>query len=243
MANRDPEQTPLDALLEGRSAAFKGKVLTLVRQYKLDETDPTFLLLAGTHSVEVMLEKYPKEFEEVFMQLLKTMEGRWMALKEEWATAAKESTLAANNLAQAVTLFKVGAEVQHGNILKQGEEQGALLSKVYEEQRENLAKETERLIAQGTAIAHKQAAEQFEKNVKAMRWRHYAEAGAISCLSAALLLFSGWFYGWHSRGTQESGTYWSQVQRWNAVALQACVEAEQDSCKIQIKPLEAKQKE
>ena len=53
----------LDLLLKGRSDEFKDRVRALVQQYDIDENDPTFILLTGTTTLEVMLEKYPQEFE------------------------------------------------------------------------------------------------------------------------------------------------------------------------------------
>ena len=53
-----------------------------MQQYNIDENDPTFILLAGTTTLEVMLEKYPQEFEALFKQLL-------AQLDQQLGTAAK----------------------------------------------------------------------------------------------------------------------------------------------------------
>ncbi len=84
-------ESSLDLLLQGRSEEFKSKVRTLVQEHSIDESDPTFILLAGTKTLEVLLEKYPQEFDQLFKQLLTQMDERWKLLQREWAVAAAES--------------------------------------------------------------------------------------------------------------------------------------------------------
>ena len=93
----------LDQLLEGRSQAFRDNVRALVQRYNVDENDPTFILLAGTSTLEVILEKYPQELEALFGRLLSQLDNRWGTLQTEWAIAAeKKGLIATQQLTQAI---------------------------------------------------------------------------------------------------------------------------------------------
>ena len=68
MPKRDKEL--LDLALEGRSDTFKVKVFEIVRKFKLDASDPSFLLLLSTGQLEVLLDEFPAAFESLFTSLL-----------------------------------------------------------------------------------------------------------------------------------------------------------------------------
>ena len=77
-------ESALDRLLKGRSQTFRDTVCALVQRYGIDENDPTFILLVGTSTLEVILEKYPQELEALFGRLLSQLDNRWGALQAEW---------------------------------------------------------------------------------------------------------------------------------------------------------------
>ncbi|EDX82787.1 hypothetical protein S7335_1090 [Synechococcus sp. PCC 7335] len=80
------KESPLEQLLKGRSPEFKDTVRALVQQYDIDETDPTFILLVGTSTLEALLTKYPQQFESLFISLLAQMNQRWETLQQEIAS-------------------------------------------------------------------------------------------------------------------------------------------------------------
>ena len=174
----------LDLLLKGRSDEFKDRVRALVQQYDIDENDPTFILLTGTTTLEVMLEKHPQEFEALFKQLLAQMDQRWGALQQQWATAAQESSTAAQQLTQALTDIKQASEAQQQTIRTQAGSQAELLTTVYQEQVQQLKAETEQLAAHATASAQATAAEQVKDISKGLRQAYYLEAAGFACLGA-----------------------------------------------------------
>ena len=230
----------LDLLLKGRSDEFKDKVRALVQQYDVDENDPTFILLTGTTTLEVMLEKYPQEFEALFKQLLAQLDQRWGALQQQWAISAKESSTAAQQFTQALGEVKQASEAQQQTLRAQAGSQAELLTTVYREQVQQLKAETEQLAAHATASAQATAAEQVKDISKGLRQAYYLEATGFACLGAAVLFTTGWAFGWFGRGLRDSKSIWADIERWNQEELQACVEAGLETCNFHIEVPKAK---
>ena len=226
--------TSLDLLLKGRSDEFKDRVRALVQQYDIDENDPTFILLTGTTTLEVMLEKYPQEFEALFKQLLVQLDQRWGALQQQWAISAKESSTAAQQFTQALTDIKQASEAEQQTLRAQAGSQAELLTTVYQEQVQQLRVEAEKLAAHAIASAQATAAEQVKAVTKGVRKKHYVEAGAIACSMATALMLTSWTAAWVSRGRTENSSVWGDIERWNQQELQACVEAELKTCNFHI---------
>ena len=236
------KESSLDLLLKERSQEFRDKVRALVQRYDIDENDPTFILLAGTTTLEVILEKYPQEFEQLFKQLLAQMDDRWNLLQREWAIAAKESSMAAQQFTQALANVKQASEAEQKTIRTQAGAQAELLTTVFQEQVSQLKTEAGQLAAHAIASAQATAAEQVKEISKGVRRKHYVEAGAIACAAAAALMLTSWTAAWISRGRAENSSTWGDIERWNQQELQACVEAGLETCNFHIEVPEAKNK-
>lgn len=233
-------ESPLEQLLNGKSQAFKDKVRSLVQRYGIDENDPTFILLIGTSTLEALLDKYPQEFETLFRQLLSQMDKRWGELQQGWAIAAGQSTAVATQLTHSINGLKQASIAEQETIRKQAGSQAELLTAVFQEQRNELKAQAEKLAAHAIASARATAAEQVKEINKGVRVKHYVEAGAISCACAAALMLTSWTTGWVSRGRAEDNTAWADIERWNTKALQACVKAGTATCNFHIEVPKAK---
>lgn len=77
------KQNLLEELLDGRSPEFKETVRALVQRHDIDESDPTFILLAGTATLEAVLIQFPQQFESLFISLLAQMNQRWESVQHE----------------------------------------------------------------------------------------------------------------------------------------------------------------
>jgi hypothetical protein len=227
-------ESSLDLLLKGRSQEFVAKVRALVQRYGIDENDPTFILLIGTSTLEVLLEKYPQEFDQLFGQLLAQMEQRWGLLQREWALSAKESATAAQQLTQALAEVKQTAAVEQETIRAQAGSQAELLTTVYQTQSEQLRVEAAKLAAHATASAQATAAEQVKDISKRLRKAYYLEAAGFACLGASLLFATGWAFGWFGHSTRASKSVWADLERWNQDELQACFDAGENTCNFHI---------
>ena len=234
------KESSLDLLLNGRSQAFKDKVRALVQQHHIDENDPTFILLTGTKTLEVILEQYPQEFEQLFKQLLTQMDQRWGLLQREWAIAAAQSTTAAQQLTQKLGETEQVSKAEQETIKKLAGSQAELLTTVYQEQVNQLKAETQQLAAHATASAQATAAEQIKDISKNLRKAYYLEAAGFACLGAALLFTTGWAFGWFGRGLRDSKSIWADIERWNGNQLQACVEAKLPTCNFHVEMPKAK---
>ena len=233
-------ESSLDLLLKGRSQEFRDKVRALVQRYDIDENDPTFILLVGTSTLEVLLEKYPQEFETLFGQLLSQMDQRWGRLQEAWVIAAKESSTSAQQLTQVLAGVKQASAAEQETIKKQAGSQAELLTTAFQEQTQQLRAETEKLAAHAIASAQATAAEQVKGISKRFRKAYYTEAVGFACLSASLLFATGWAFGWFGHSTRVSMSIWADFERWNQEELQACVEAGLDTCNFHIEVPKAK---
>lgn len=185
----------LDQLLKGRSQEFRDKVRALVQHYGIDENDPTFILLAGTSTLEVILEKYPQELETLFGHLLSQLDNRWGALQSEWAIAAEKGLIATQQLTLAIENVKQVSEDEQETIRVQAGTQAQLLTRAYQEQSDQLRAEAEQLAGRAIASAQVAAAKQVEEISKKLRKAYQLQAAGIAFVGAAVLLITGWALG------------------------------------------------
>ena len=78
----------LDLALDGQSDEFKVKVYEIVRRFRLDATDPAFLLLISTGRLEVLLEEFPDRFEALFRRELTALKQQFTTI-QQWMTRTK----------------------------------------------------------------------------------------------------------------------------------------------------------
>lgn len=185
----------LDQLLKGRSKTFRDTVRALVQRYNIDENDPTFILLTGTSTLEVILEKYPQELETLFGHLLSQLDNRWGALQSEWAIAAEKGLIATQQLTLAIENVKQVSEDEQETIKAQAGTQAQLLTRAYQEQSDQLRAEAEQLAGRAIASAQVTAAKQVEDISKKLRRAYQLEAAGIAFIGAAVLLMTGWALG------------------------------------------------
>lgn len=185
----------LDRLLQGRSQTFRDTVRALVQRYNIDENDPTFILLAGTSTLEVILERYPQELETLFGQLLSQLDNRWGVLQSEWASAAEKGLVATQQLTLAIESVKQVSEDEQETIRAQAGTQAELLTRAYQEQSDQLRAEAEQLAGRAIASAQVTAAKQVEDISKKLRSAYQLQAAGIAFLGAAVLLVTGWTLG------------------------------------------------
>jgi hypothetical protein len=91
--------------------------------------------------------------------------------------------------------------------------------------------EAKKLLAQGFMLAQKEAASHVKgaqkiQTVQAVGW---AIAATIALISLS------WCAGWFGRGWLERSSTWSDLERWNQDALQACLEVRQKTCNFRIR--------
>lgn len=185
----------LDRLLKGRSQTFRDTVRALVQRYGIDENDPTFILLVGTSTLEVILEKYPQELETLFGQLLSQLDSRWGKLQSEWASAAEKGLVATQQLTEAIESVRQVSKDEQETIRAQADTQTELLTTFYQEQCDQLRVEAEQLAGRAIASAQVTAANQVEEISKKLRKAYQLEAAGIASLGAAVLLVTGWILG------------------------------------------------
>lgn len=185
----------LDRLLQGRSQTFRDTVRALVQRHNIDENDPTFILLAGTSTLEVILERYPQELETLFGQLLSQLDNRWGVLQSEWASAAEKGLVATQQLTLAIESVKQVSEDEQETIRAQAGTQAELLTRAYQEQSDQLRAEAEQLAGRAIASAQVTAAKQVEDISKKLRSAYQLQAAGIAFLGAAVLLVTGWTLG------------------------------------------------
>ena len=109
-----------------------------------------------------------------------------------------------------------------------------------DQQKQVLEQHTTDLIAQGVIANQRRAESQVKEIINAARGKHYWEAAAIACLTAALLMATSWMTGWVSRGRAENSSVWGDIERWNQDPLQACIDANTTTCNFHIQVPENK---
>jgi hypothetical protein len=84
-------QELLEILLEGRSDAFKAKVLEIAYRHQIDPSDPNLQILIATGQLEVLLEEMPDRLEQIVSQTRKPwvvnfqISGTWQTAAFGWA--------------------------------------------------------------------------------------------------------------------------------------------------------------
>jgi hypothetical protein len=87
--NRDQEL--IEILLEGRSDAFKAKVLEAVYRHQLDPDDPNLQIMIATGQLEVLLEEMPDRLQQIIDRARKPwvmsfkIDGSWQTAAFGWA--------------------------------------------------------------------------------------------------------------------------------------------------------------
>ena len=251
----------IDALLEGKSDAFRATVLELARQLNWDEDDPAFLVAIATNQLEALIKQYPDKITAAMERAASTLEADWQQLQAKLAVSALKSVQTASQitakltdtqllidqmLSRAEQVMKAEREATLQVMATERDEARRFLAderKAVEQQAQALAEQqkqvieakTTELIAQGIASSQKQADKQVKAIVSGVRKKHYAEAVAIACLCAATLVFTSWTTAWVSRGRAEDSSRWGDLERWNQEELQACDAVGRATCNIHIK--------
>jgi hypothetical protein len=87
--NRDQEL--IEILLEGRSDAFKAKVLEAVYRHQLDPDDPNLQIMIATGQLEILLEEMPDRLQQIIDKTRKPwvmsfqIDGSWQTAAFGWA--------------------------------------------------------------------------------------------------------------------------------------------------------------
>jgi hypothetical protein len=87
--NKDQEL--IEILLEGRSDAFKAKVLEAVYRQHLDPDDPNLQIMIATGQLEVLLEEIPDRLQQIIDKAGKPwvlsfkIDGSWQTAAFGWA--------------------------------------------------------------------------------------------------------------------------------------------------------------
>ena len=258
--NNEPDKSKaraaIDALLEGKSDAFKVTVLELARQMEWDDEDPAFLIAIATHQLEALVKQYPDEMAAVMDKASEKLSADWQQIQAKLIAQTLESTRTAHQIDNRMhevrqlldgVLEKAKQQIQQEReastqvakneqetIRIQAETQAGLLTTVYEEQTKELEALAKKLAAHAVATAQANAKEQIKELNKGLRRKHYLEAAGIACGCAALLMSTSWAVGWISRGRAEDNTQWADIERWNTEELQACVAARTPTCNFRV---------
>jgi hypothetical protein len=213
------DNSSLEKLLQERSDEFKVKILEFVKRYSINETDPVFISL-----IDGLMGETPTS----------QMDSQWHSLQKDWAVAAAESAIAAQQLTKAIHTLERTSVAEQEAIKAQAETQTGLLVTFYQEQTLQLQAETKKLAAQAVASAQAAAAEQVKAIAKPLRKAYFLEAAGFVCFGAALLFATGWAFGWFGHGLRDSKSMWADFERWNKDELQACFDAGKNTCNFHI---------
>lgn len=256
-SNQSKAMTAIDALLEGKSDAFKVAVLELCRQIGWADDDPGILLAISTHQLETLVKQYPDQIEAVMNAASAKLEADWQQVQAKLIAQSMDSTQTAhqidNHLYEARTFIrdelekvkqllaterdgmKRVVEAEQETLRQEAGTQTDLLTKVYEGQCADMKAQAEKLSAWAIAQAQVTAKEQIDEALKDVRKKHYVEAIASACACGAALMLTSWTTAWVSRGRMEDNTYWADIERWNQQELQACVNAGLPTCNFHIR--------
>lgn len=145
----------LDLALEGKSDEFKVKVYEIVRLFRLDASDPAFLMLISTGRLEVLLNEFPGEFEAVFRRELNALKQQFKVM-QDWLTQEKLDLKG----------YMEGMEATGDRFVGALSEQTAELKEFASGQREQLRADVKYVVS----LANKEQAEidtQLDKKIKA----------------------------------------------------------------------------
>lgn len=212
MSDRNGGMSPkdkqyLDLALEGKSDEFKVRVYEIVRLFKLDASDPAFLMMISTGRLEVLLNEFPDQFEKLFRQELNALKQQFKSM-QDWLTQEKldlkgcmkglETTgdRLVGELADQTTELKTFATEQRSQltsdvsaILKLAKEEKEALKKELAEARKTA--QTEHL----TAVSAK-AKKLIEVAGNKLQSRHFGRLIPIVTIAAISLLGVGGACGW-----------------------------------------------
>ncbi|PZO18180.1 MAG: hypothetical protein DCF25_10140 [Leptolyngbya foveolarum] len=255
-SDQSKAMTAIDALLEGKSDAFKVAVLKLCRQIGWDDDDPGLLLAIATHQLEALVKQYPEQIETVMETASQRLAANWQQVQSKLIAQSLDSTKTAHGidnrlhevegllnkkitgveqlLQRQQTELQQASKAEQETIRQEAGSQAEILTTVFQEQSQQLKAQAEKLAAHAIAHARTAAAEQVKEITKGVRHKHYIEAGAIACGCAAALMLTSWTTAWVSRGRADDNTRWADIERWNQKQLQACVDAGTPTCNFHI---------
>ncbi len=261
-SSQSKAMTAIDALLEGKSDAFKVAVLKLCRQIGWDDDDPGLLLAIATHQLEALIKQYPDQIEAVMETASQRLAANWQQVQSKLIAQSLDSTKTAHGIDNRLhevegllnkkltgveqLLQRQQVELQQASqaeqeaIRQQAGSQAEILTTVFQEQSQQLKAQAEQLAAHAISSARVSAAEQVKEINQGVRRKHYIEAGAIACGAAAALMLTSWTAAWVSRGRADDNTVWADFERWNQKELQACINAESPTCNFHIEMPKAK---
>ena len=193
------------------------------------------LLDSETRKVEQLIKEQLNQLNQQRTQFTELRNGLNQAAEVERAKVRDEAENQANML---ITLYQ-----------GQSKEIEALYAgkcKELEAHCEGQTKELEALAVKlanhATATAQANVQQHIKAFNKGIKWKYYAEAAALACATAAVLVASTWTTAWISRGRAEANSDWANIERWNAPELQACITARTPTCNFHIRSPEEKDK-
>jgi F0F1-type ATP synthase membrane subunit b/b' len=258
--NKAKAMTAIDALLEGKSDAFKAVVWELARQLDWDTDDPGFLMAIATGQLEALMKLFPAQIEAAMANAVKKLEADWHQLQAKLVLSAMKSAQTAQQIdarlveARALLddeLAKVERLMRSERTAAQQlmeqeraavqllmtEERSAMAQQAQdlaEQQKQVIQARTTELISQGVAASLQRSENQVNTIVATVKKRHYTEAVYVACGLAALLMASSWGIGWMSRGITDKNSTWGDIERWNRDDLKACIDAGKPTCNFHI---------
>ncbi len=250
----------IDALLEGKSDAFRATVLELARQLNWDEDDPAFLVAIASGQLQALIQEYPAKITAAMERAASTLEADWQQLQAKLAISAMKSAETAQRIDARLLEVRTLLDQEHLQVeqLLQAEraemqqlmatERAAMVQQLADErkaisqQAQELAEQqkqviethTHNLIAQGVISAQERADKQVKEIVRGVRGKHYWEAVGGACFCAAVLVTWSLTIGWVGRGHADDSSRWGDFERWNQDEVDACDAANKTTCNIHI---------
>jgi CRISPR/Cas system-associated protein Cas10 (large subunit of type III CRISPR-Cas system) len=241
MIEGSSELNLLEQVLEGRSEGFKAKVLNLVLRYHWDVNDPNFLILVATGQMEVLLDRFPDQFEQILEQAILRLEQQRSALTELIQGAEFSSSNRTAGFAEQVTALEklLVAERQRSATDAQD-----LLKLSETEKQRILAELTQRvkqLSLESQRVTEQKARQLVESTGDAFRRQYYLESMAWVFLSALAILIMGVGLGWMMRDRdlqafKNTPNVWfgQKLVEWNGRQIKACQESDRRTCELRI---------
>lgn len=243
-------QSLLDDVLKDRPAEYRARVLELVVRYGWDVDDPNFLILIATGQMEVLLDQFPEQFEELFVMML----GRFQAQGNEFKVWLKTERKGFNESIQALEMVQaqgrqtlaeqteqLRAGISDQREWSQQQAQELLrLSKQEEERVEKVLKEK----MKGTQKEFFSAAQRYANeiidqsiNLWIIRMKH--EAFTWGAICSGLFFMLGLMFGVvvHMNFVDNfTDIRWAnQLWNWNRLQHRKCVEEKKSTCTFYIK--------
>jgi hypothetical protein len=240
------ELSLLEQVLEGRSEGFKAKVLKLVLRYHWDVNDPNFLILVATGQMEVLLDRFPDQVEQIFDQAILRLEQQRSALTELIQGAEFSSANRTAGFVEQVTALEKLLVAERQRSAADAQE---LLKLSEQEKQQMVAELTQRvkqLSLESQRVTEQKARQLVESTGDAFRRRYYLESMAWVFLSALAILIMGVGLGWMMRDRdfqafKNSPNVWfgQKLVEWNGQQIKDCQESDRKRCELQIEKPEA----